>query len=55
MGMSTQKYMKHEYKIKDDVLEISFDKTLDTKNINTQFKNSTDLFSNIYGLKVVIK
>ncbi len=55
MGMSTEKYLKHEYKIKDDVLEISFDKTLDTKNINTQFKNSTDLFSNIYGLKVVIK
>jgi len=55
MSMSTQTYQKHKYDIKDGVLEISFDKTQDTQNMKSKIKSSTDLFSNIYGLKVIIK
>jgi len=55
MSMSTQTYQKHKYDIKDGVLEISFDKTQDIQNIKSQLKSSANLFSNIYGLKVIIK
>ena len=54
MSMSTQTYQKHHYQIKDDVLEISFEKTQNSQNINAMLKNSANLFSNIYGLKVVV-
>jgi exopolyphosphatase/guanosine-5'-triphosphate,3'-diphosphate pyrophosphatase len=55
MSMFTQTYQKHKYEIKDGTLEISFDKTLNTKNMKSKLKSSANLFSNIYGLKVVIK
>jgi exopolyphosphatase/guanosine-5'-triphosphate,3'-diphosphate pyrophosphatase len=54
MSMFTKTYQKHHYQIKDDVLKISFEKTQNSQNINAKLKSSSNLFSNIYGLKVVI-
>jgi exopolyphosphatase/guanosine-5'-triphosphate,3'-diphosphate pyrophosphatase len=55
MSMFTETYQKHKYEIKDGALEISFEKTLNTRNMKSKLKSSANLFSNIYGLKVVIK
>lgn len=53
MSMHTQTYKKHSYKLKEDVLQIHFDKPQNTQSLNTQVKSPSKLFSSIYGLKII--
>jgi len=54
MSLLTNSYQKHSYKIKEDVFQIIFEKSLDIAMIQSKLINASSLFSNIYGLKVTI-